>query len=70
MLFVNPEKAGDISFPSRKKDELSCRKLVEEAVVYGGLFGHFSGKQPMLQLILCWPRQEAEELFCILAEQE
>lgn len=69
MLFGNPEKAGDISFPSRKKDELSCRKLVEEAVVYGGLFDHFSGNQPMLQLILCWPRQ-AEELFWILTEQE
>lgn len=43
MLFGNPKEAGDISFPLRKKDELSCRKLVEETVVYGHLWGGGGG---------------------------
>lgn len=38
MLFGNPKEAGDISFPLRKKDELSCRKLLEETVVYLVIF--------------------------------
>lgn len=49
MLFGNPKEAGDISLHLTKKNELSCRKLVRETVVYDDLFDSFSGNQPMLQ---------------------
>lgn len=36
--------------------------------MYGDLFCHFSGNQPVLWCILCWPRQ-AEELVLILMDK-
>lgn len=36
--------------------------------MYGDLFCHFSGNQPVLQCILWWPRQ-AEELVLILMDK-